>query len=359
MTSQVTYEDAPSPTMHLRSRCEWRAATGHRCIREPHSKDVLHEIELDDGERRAVSEKCSCMTECSKPWKHCLKCGGTGIPWINPPAPPRPSPVGNNIAATLNRLSALEEKAAALVTLANAQGETNAAVEARLDALERAAKRGGCDGACASGVDAENAHAALDAAGIDGADERGDDLSLSERVALLVAARDAAREAAASLQSDREAEFQSCDNQRRDALRELGRTVESGKRLKTERDAALAQYASAIQAGEALRIECDALTAQVDSATAALHTAEQSLATTLRERDEARHHLNPPAEGTAAEHATADSATGDAASPRPTCGSLPCYSAIPNLPGTGFCLRRGRRVAASDGACSTSNAGVQ
>lgn len=87
------------------------------------------------------------------------------------------------------------------------------------------------------------------------------------------------------------------------------------------------------------------------------------LATRIRslaaQRDEARHHLNPPAESTAAEHATADSAPSSCASPRPTCGSLPCYSAIPNLPGTGFCLRRGRRVAASDGACSTSKAGVQ
>lgn len=184
--SRVTYEDAPSPTMHLRSRCEWRAPTGHRCELEPHGDAIPHRVTLDDGGLLVTH-------------------GHT------------PAELSGNIAATLNRLSALEEKASALVTLANAQGETNAAVEARLDALERAAKRAGCDGACASGVDAENAHSALDVAGVYGADEDGNDLSLAARVELLVAARDARR----------------------------------------------AQAAAAVQAGEALRIECDELTAQV------------------------------------------------------------------------------------------------
>ena len=42
-------QDVPAPTMHVRHRCHWRAATGGQCELEPHAADVPHRVTLSDG----------------------------------------------------------------------------------------------------------------------------------------------------------------------------------------------------------------------------------------------------------------------------------------------------------------------
>lgn len=316
---------------------------------------------------------CALTSSAGTPSKNCNRCGGTGTPWRNPPPPPRPAAAGSPCV---------------------------------------------CSPGCASAAAVDHAHQALDAAKVDGADDKGEDLALSKRVELLVAARNTARlaadQAVAEWDVSRKALAASAcpyfeDEWCPDAqfmitgleahLRDMtadrdGHRRDTEAALRGEKTATARAHLLMTQQDDALRTKGEAERAR-DGLLATLKLRTAEVEKFLRERDEARadyQRMTDEAESLRVsvgearqetEHLHASMAAigkglierergGDGsarpccerdhdkdgncdkhpatASPRPTCGSLPCYRPGVVL-GEGVCTRRNVGVKFTDPAC--------